>query len=496
MNGPETADGTLIIIVCRAKHLPNRRKLDKQLPYVLLRIGTEAKRTAAAFRAGQTPEWTEEIRFQLTRERRPNLKLDVLDETKNEPTPIGDIEIDCASVFQDPAHFNDGKYILDGWYDLTCNAREAGKIYLEMTFYPSAPLLPPKVPSPEFAASELSRHNDDFARSDPMQKRTVDEVFELKVLDFRKSDPGSLPKKSPDDEVFVTGSPKKESKFKKLRDKFHSKEPLLHLFSHEKKPSRDESVVVPPLETFEELESALDNKGPYERLSGYEPATTPPLPSLPPPPPPHSHSSRSSPLPPPPSHSLSTSPVPPLHSAKTSPRRLGRKPPPLGPSLSQSFEKLSLSTTLVPFSAETVGLDDEELPTQVYHMGKEVRPLTHEHKREYGEHRINPNEIDPKFYAPTPSEHLAKTFRLQSGNVTAKDVEIEYDTEKSGYLGEGQWRADKRFSPNVFQRLNDENEGEANKPPVPPKVPRGLTNMEYYVLERDNYLKDINGRRM
>ena len=42
--GPESADGTLVIIVCRAKHLPNRRKLDKQSPYVTLRIGTTAKK--------------------------------------------------------------------------------------------------------------------------------------------------------------------------------------------------------------------------------------------------------------------------------------------------------------------------------------------------------------------------------------------------------------------------------------------------------------------
>lgn len=466
MNGPETADGTLILMVCRAKHLPNRRKLDKQSPYVLLRIGTEAKKTTAAFRAGQTPEWTQEIRFQLTRERRPLLKLDVLDETKNDPTPIGDTEIDCAAVFQDPAHYNDGKYILDGWYDLKSNGRVAGKIYLEITFYPSAPLLPPKVPSPcaDYADKDLPAMPEDFTRSDPVQRKTVDEVFEQKALDFRSSDPGASARKSSDDDVFVSGSPKKEGKLRKLRDKFQSKEPLKNLFqTHEKQKPEilDEPASVPPLESFENLELAMGNR------RGYEPLSTP----LPPPPPPHS--------------------------AKSSPRKAGRKPPPpLNSNVSRDFEKLAISNTLVPFSAETMGLDDEEMPTQVYQMGQAVQPLTHKQPKETRQHRMNPNEIDPKFYAPTPSEHLAKSFRLQDGNVTNKDVDTDYNTENSGYLGEGQWLADKRFLPSVFQRVNDENEGEANKPPVPPKVPRGLTNMEYYVLEKDSYLKDINGRRM
>ncbi|PSK33790.1 hypothetical protein C7M61_005134 [Candidozyma pseudohaemuli] len=456
MNGPETADGTLIIIVCRAKHLPNRRKLDKQSPYVLMRIGTEAKKTTAAFRAGQTPEWTQEIRFQLTRDRRPLLKLDVLDETKNDPTPIGDTEIDCAAVFQDQAHFNDGKYILDGWYDLKSSGRDAGKIYLEITFYPSAPLLPPKVPSPTLD-KELPAMPDEFTRLDPVQRRTVGEVFEQKAADFggsRASDPG--------EEVFVNGSPKKEGRFKKLRERFQSKEPLRNLFTHEKQklPVLDEPSTVPPLQSYEQLDRVVSSDDEIDRT--YD--------SPPPPPPPHS--------------------------AKTSPKRAGRKPPPGLASAVPEFDKLNLSNTLVPFSAETMGLDDDEMPTQVYQMGLPVRPLTHKQPRETKEHRMNPNEIDPKFYAPTPSEHLAKSFRLQNGNVTSKDVNTEYNTEHSGYLGAGQWLSDKRFLPSVFQRVNDENEGEMNKPPVPPKVPQGLTNMEYYVLEKDSYLKDINGRRL
>ena len=61
-------------MVIRAKHLPNRRKLDKQSPYVVARIGTVAK-NSGSISSGQTPEWTHEMRFELSRERKPILKL-------------------------------------------------------------------------------------------------------------------------------------------------------------------------------------------------------------------------------------------------------------------------------------------------------------------------------------------------------------------------------------------------------------------------------------
>ena len=68
-----------------------------------------------------------------------------MDETKNDPTPIGNVEIDASIIFTNPENNENGKYIYDKWYDLTLNGRRAGMIYLEMTFYPTAPVLPPKI---------------------------------------------------------------------------------------------------------------------------------------------------------------------------------------------------------------------------------------------------------------------------------------------------------------------------------------------------------------
>jgi Ca2+-dependent lipid-binding protein len=55
VDGPEI--GTLVVIVDRAKNLPNRRTMGKQDPYCAARLGKEAKKTETDKRGGQTPRW-------------------------------------------------------------------------------------------------------------------------------------------------------------------------------------------------------------------------------------------------------------------------------------------------------------------------------------------------------------------------------------------------------------------------------------------------------
>lgn len=509
MDGPDSADGTLVIMVCRAKHLPNRRKLDKQSPYVLLRIGLTANRTPSHFRAGQTPEWTHEIRFQLSRDRKPLLKLDVLDETKSDPTPVSGTEIDCSQVFQTPANLQEsGKYILDSWYDLTCNGRQAGTIYLEMTFYPSAPVLPPKLSySSEAKVLPLAPEEPDFSSLAPLPENDNDDLFvsgdyKKRSSIFRSSDPGIQPK---DDSVFVTGEPKKSSRFAKLKSKLRSREPILSMWS-DKNPT---SSTVAEHNDLTPNMSPIDN---LERLRVDIGGEVSPVP----PPPPHSDygSFNLSPVRTPVKSLPSQSPSPNRYynrspekspsfpdQSRTSPKRTLRKPP---PDISENMAGLELSgkkavpysanTTAIPFSADTIGLDDDDaLPTKVFHLGQAVQLLTHDSRLSVVHE--NPHEIDPRYYAPTPTEKMARSWRLQNGEGRSKDYKVDLNTDTTGYLGEGKWRTD-RFSPSVFQRINDENGGFENKPTVPPKIPQGLSEVEYYVLEKDSYLKDINGRRM
>lgn len=47
----------LVVIVDRAKNLPNRKTIGKQDPYCAARLGKEAKKTETDRRGGQTPRW-------------------------------------------------------------------------------------------------------------------------------------------------------------------------------------------------------------------------------------------------------------------------------------------------------------------------------------------------------------------------------------------------------------------------------------------------------
>ena len=49
--------GTLVLVVDRAKNLPNRKTIGKQDPYCACRLGKEAKKTTTDIRGGQTPKW-------------------------------------------------------------------------------------------------------------------------------------------------------------------------------------------------------------------------------------------------------------------------------------------------------------------------------------------------------------------------------------------------------------------------------------------------------
>ena len=55
IDGPEI--GTLVVVVDRAKNLPNRKTIGKQDPYTAARLGKEAKKTTTDIRGGQTPKW-------------------------------------------------------------------------------------------------------------------------------------------------------------------------------------------------------------------------------------------------------------------------------------------------------------------------------------------------------------------------------------------------------------------------------------------------------
>ncbi|KAF5393819.1 hypothetical protein D9757_000195 [Collybiopsis confluens] len=155
--------GTLVVVVLKANHLPNKRHIGKQDPYCAVTFNGQTRRTKAVKKGGQHPEWDEEIRFQLYEDEEessqsdPNgtppplppkndkntklkggmfMKLACYADDAREPDLIGEGFVDLTEVVT--------KGESDEWYTLTYKERFAGKVYLEMTLYSNEPEPPKK----------------------------------------------------------------------------------------------------------------------------------------------------------------------------------------------------------------------------------------------------------------------------------------------------------------------------------------------------------------
>ncbi|KAF8803710.1 hypothetical protein BYT27DRAFT_7108876 [Phlegmacium glaucopus] len=153
--------GTLIVVVSRANHLPNKRHIGKQDPYCLVTVNGEKRRTKAIKRGGQHPEWDEEIRFtvfedvddMLARTARGDataplpppkddkknkkikggktMKLACYADDPREPELIGETDVDLTEVLT--------RGETDDWFTLSNKDKFAGKVYMELTFWSNEP---------------------------------------------------------------------------------------------------------------------------------------------------------------------------------------------------------------------------------------------------------------------------------------------------------------------------------------------------------------------
>ncbi|KWU41420.1 hypothetical protein RHOSPDRAFT_12033, partial [Rhodotorula sp. JG-1b] len=126
--------GTLIVIVLRAKNLPNRVRIGKQNPYCTITYGLHKKRTDTIERGGQQPEWDAEFRHSLgtpvvstCAAGKRVLKVACWADDARDPKLIGEGELDIEETIQK------GKY--DNWVQLERKGRYAGEVYLELTWY-------------------------------------------------------------------------------------------------------------------------------------------------------------------------------------------------------------------------------------------------------------------------------------------------------------------------------------------------------------------------
>ncbi|KAK0726955.1 hypothetical protein B0T26DRAFT_637106 [Lasiosphaeria miniovina] len=131
VDGPQI--GTLVLVVDRAKNLPNLRTIGKQDPYCAARLGKEAKKTTTDIRGGQVPKWDQELRF--TVHDSPDyyqLKVSVFNDDKKTEL-IGEAWIDLRDIIIS------GGGQSDQWHQLFCRGKKTGEIRIEITFYDSRP---------------------------------------------------------------------------------------------------------------------------------------------------------------------------------------------------------------------------------------------------------------------------------------------------------------------------------------------------------------------
>ncbi|AET40754.1 Inn1p Ecym_6379 [Eremothecium cymbalariae DBVPG len=127
-------NGTLDVFVRKAKDLPNLRKIDKQDPFVKLRIAHITIVSDTVYRGGQIPVFDFHAVFELTPGMKHELHVELYDDHKHGSKIIGRCVVDLK-----PALYSDPEDGYDRWYELNLGDDETGKIYIELTFKPHTP---------------------------------------------------------------------------------------------------------------------------------------------------------------------------------------------------------------------------------------------------------------------------------------------------------------------------------------------------------------------
>ncbi|KIY72935.1 hypothetical protein CYLTODRAFT_417446 [Cylindrobasidium torrendii FP15055 ss-10] len=196
--------GTLIIVIDKANHLPNKRHIGKQDPYCAVEFEGRKGRTKTIKRGGQHPEWDEEIRFPVFEDiedelartadesRAPSpppkdgvlsksaplktpkssrskrvMKLACWADDARDPELIGETMVDLTTVLT--------KGEQDEWHHLSHKEKFAGKVYLELTFYSN------EEPPPKKSQVNTMQQRPDYAgpgdfigeSKKPRESRTV-----------------------------------------------------------------------------------------------------------------------------------------------------------------------------------------------------------------------------------------------------------------------------------------------------------------------------------
>ncbi|KAL5526317.1 hypothetical protein ACEPAF_8040 [Sanghuangporus sanghuang] len=126
--------GVLVVVVLKARNLPDKHTFSKQDPYTVIQLGPFKEKTKIDKRGGQHPVWDEDLHLKvLSQETKENRTLKVscyAKESKGDEL-IGAGEIDIKETLKT------GEF--DDWVKLEIDGVYRGEVYLEMTFFAAGP---------------------------------------------------------------------------------------------------------------------------------------------------------------------------------------------------------------------------------------------------------------------------------------------------------------------------------------------------------------------
>ncbi|KAI9849901.1 MAG: hypothetical protein M1837_000115 [Sclerophora amabilis] len=165
VDGPEIGD--LVVIIDKAKNLPNRKTMGKQDPYCAARLGKEAKKTETDKRGGQTPRWDQELRFTVHDSADYyQLKISVFNDDKKTDL-IGETFVNLEDVIV----LGGGRF--DGWNNLNYRGKYAGEIRVELTYYDLRPKVEKPTEIPREVALDGMQNADRDGVGGPRQLKQV-----------------------------------------------------------------------------------------------------------------------------------------------------------------------------------------------------------------------------------------------------------------------------------------------------------------------------------
>lgn len=208
-------NNTLVVVVTKAHGLRNVLRMDKQSPFITIRIQDQEESTKVIPRGGQTPTFNDELWFNLDGIEERMLYINAYHQRKHEAKLICSGEVDFTTALK-----RSTKEGYDGWFNLYWEGREAGRIYLEMTYYPKKGEVP--IGTESVGRMHMSKSTNKLSLNDSTTSFNNSLADKSRML--RKSDADNIPElgELKIDNSTVGGLGKINSKFSRFEKKFNN----------------------------------------------------------------------------------------------------------------------------------------------------------------------------------------------------------------------------------------------------------------------------------